>query len=818
MPSPSSPQTHSLHTRLWVTIPLTLIIVTLSMIPAFQFDYYEWTVAFLSLPIVTWAAWPFHRAAWRAGRHGSTTMDTLVSLGVIVTTVWSWTVLLLGTSHAHSMHMGWASFLSAPSDSHYIYIEAAATIVCFLLIGRTLESRAKHEAGDALRALLDMGAHSATRITIDPDNGQRSEESIPIAQLRVADTFLTRPGEKIAADGIVIDGFSAIDASMLTGESLPVDVHPGSSVTGATINTWGTLLVRATRVGNDTDVARMGKILAQAQTEKAPAQRLADRVSSIFVPVVLLIAALTFCGHLLVGHSLSFSLVTAVSVIVVACPCALGLATPMALLVGSGRASHMGILIRHPEVLERTQHADTVILDKTGTLTTAHMTVENIYLNTAKTTSEGNNLPEGKLLSEDNILALAAGLESFSEHPIARAIVAAAKEKNITPTPLTAFSNHPGFGVCAIHIAADNTHTRAFLGQPSWFTERGLQIPEELAAHAQRAQESGASAVFLAHIDGQANPALRQEASPTHDENTTTSRATHTTVDMSIHGMTCASCVRRVERKLGKLDGVHALVNLATESATLTLTRPYSDAELEKVVENAGYQGKVQARHTNENIDTSAGHTISDLTQTPSLFFPEDLSNGSIQALFIIRDTIKAHAYDTIVELKNLGLRPLLVTGDNEGAAHYVANQVGISDVYAHALPEDKRRIVQQLEQDGHVVVMVGDGVNDAAALAQAHHCGLGIAMGSGTDVANNAADITLVTSDVRRIPTALRIARDTLRIIRANLFWAFAYNVAMIPLAVAGMLNPMIASAAMAFSSVFVVLNSLRLKKSPRQ
>ncbi|WP_051259277.1 heavy metal translocating P-type ATPase [Schaalia suimastitidis] len=812
MSAPTSDRFDQLRIRLWVALPLTAVIVAVSMVPVWQFNGWQYLVALLTMPVVTWAAWPFHATAWRAAQHGSTTMDTLVSLGVVATTAWSLWALIFGGAAATSHDMGWTSFLPTlppyftestathAGSSHafggaHIYFEGAATIVTFLLLGRLLEARAKHSAGDALRSLLEMGAKTASLVTID-ETGVRTERTVAASELEPGDLFLVRPGEKFAADGTVIEGASAVDTALLTGESLPVDVTVGDEVTGATLNTWGTLVVRARKVGAETTLAQMGKALADAQSGKAPIQRLADRISAVFVPVVIAIALATFVLWLLVGAEIQMAFTAAVSVLVVACPCALGLATPTALLVGSGRAAKLGALIRTPEVLESTRRIDTVVFDKTGTVTTGVMSLESV------------DVPADLELTGDEVLAVAAGIEAASEHPLARAIVEAAHSKGLALPPVDAFTNHPGHGVSALVRSGDTTEL-ILLGKPEWLAGHGLSTP--LADQAKRAEASGASAVLLARVPCWREDTWNHRAPATSAAQSATASslapdALTETVYMSVKGMTCASCVRRVERKLGKLDGVVAVVNLATESATITLTRPWDDAELEYTVNAAGYQGQVQRREARQ-VQVEAP-----LATAPSRHrvLPEQLPQAQVLGLFTIRDTPKAEASDAIADLKALGLTPMLASGDNAGAAHHVAMLVGIDEVHAGMLPHDKRALVAALREGGHTVAVVGDGVNDAEALAQAD---LGMAMGSGTDVAIDVAEVTLSTSSLHTVATAIRISRKTLRVIKQNLFWAFAYNVAMIPLAVLGMLNPMIASAAMAFSSVFVVLNSLRLK-----
>ena len=816
-----------LRRRLIVSAPLGVLAMFLSMVPAWQFTGWQWVVAAASIPVVTWGAWPFHRAAFAAGRHGSTTMDTLVSLGVISSTLWSWWALLWGGAGMLGMRMQMSLIPRAAHAGHAeIYFEGACMIVVFLLTGRYLEARARYRAGDALRSLLRMGAKEATLVRIDPETGERTESVVPASSLQVGDLFAVRPGEKVATDGIIIEGSSALDTSLLTGESVPVDAAPGDAVTGATVNTWGSLLVRATRVGSDTTLAQIGRMVAEAQAGKAPVQRLADQISGVFVPIVILVSLLTLVGWLLAGGSVQAAFTAAVAVLVVACPCALGLATPTAILVGSGRASQLGILIKNAEILEQTRSIDTMLLDKTGTVTTGVMSLESVAVPSA------GGSPE---VDEASALSLAASVESLSEHPVARAITSGASSRGISLIPVTAFANQPGLGVVGLTARGG-----VLVGRPSWLASLGVDVPSSLLDAVREAEASGASAVIAALA-----PNLGSAATSTSVAVTTTPEAPTSvalpgpdtdlplaTLTMSVGGMTCASCVRRVERKLGKLDGVKAEVNLATESARITLTSPHSNEELESVVNAAGYSGTVPSRSESAPADgapTSGDSTGRD-TDTPtqpgttqgtgeregatasSLVIPERVEGRAIAAL-IVRDTIKESSPAAIAQLRELGIEPILLTGDNEAAARHVADQVGIERVIAGVLPDGKRDTVADLQAEGRTVAMVGDGVNDAAALAQASTKGLGIAMGSGTDVAIEVADMTLMNSSLTSAATAIRVSRRTLRIIKENLFWAFFYNVLMVPLAIAGLLSPMLASAAMACSSVFVVLNSLRLR-----
>ena len=673
-----------------------------------------------------------------------------------------------------------------------------------------------------------MGAKEATLVRLDPDTGARTENIVPASSLQVGDFFAVRPGEKVATDGVIVEGSSALDTSLLTGESVPVDAAPGDAVTGATVNTWGSLLVRATRVGSDTTLAQMGRMVAEAQAGKAPVQRLADQISGVFVPIVIVVSLLTLGGWLLAGGGVQAAFTAAVAVLVVACPCALGLATPTAILVGSGRASQLGILIKNAEILEQTRSIDTMLLDKTGTVTTGVMSLESVAVPTAG---------RSPAVDEASALSLAASVESLSEHPVARAITSGASDRGLSLEPVTAFANQPGLGVVGITAQGG-----VLVGRPSWLASLGVDVPASLLDAVREAETSGASAVVAALAPNLASAA---SSSPEPAAATPEAPASVTlpgpdaklplaTLTMSVVGMTCASCVGRVERKLGKLDGVSAEVNLATESARITLTAPHSDEELEAAVNAAGYHGTVTSRSEAASSDgtPATGGSATGDTGTPtqpgttpgageqegapasSLVIPERVEGRAIAAL-VVRDTVKESSADAIAQLRELGIEPILLTGDNEAAAQHVADQVGIDRVIAGVLPDGKRDTVANLQAEGRTVAMVGDGVNDAAALAQASAKGLGIAMGSGTDVAIEVADMTLMNSSLTSAATAIRVSRRTLRIIKENLFWAFFYNILMVPLAIAGLLSPMLASAAMACSSVFVVLNSLRLRRA---
>ena len=648
------------RTRLIICAALAIPVVVLSMIPALQFTNWQWLALTLSAPVATWGAWPFHRASFVNARHGGTTMDTLISTGVIAAFGWSLYALFFGLAGLPGMKMSFTLLAAAGSGSDEIYLEVAVAVTVFLLAGRYIEARASRESGAALRALLELGAKDASLIT----NG--FETRVPVTSLVVGDRFVVRPGEKIATDGLIVEGASAIDRSLLTGESLPVDVTVDDRVVGATINVSGRLVVEVSRIGEQTELARLGRLVTQAQTGKAQVQRLADRVSAIFVPIVFVLAVLTFIGWLVFDGSLSIAFTAAIATLIVACPCALGLATPTALLVGTGRGSQLGILIGGPQVLEQTRRVDTIVLDKTGTVTTGEMAFSSV------TVGEGQ--------SEQEVLALAASAELGSEHPVARAVVAEARRRGIAVSSAETFTAIAGAGV----QASTGSHT-VRVGRLSWISE-GTKEP---------------------------------------------------------------------------------------------LERHLSDAVSE--AETAGATALVVA------------------------------SEGVVVGVISVSDTVKTSSAEAIKLFTSLGLTPILLTGDNAGAAASVAAQVGISTVRSGATPADKLALITQLQASGQVVAMVGDGVNDAAALAAAD---LGIAMGTGTDAAIAASDVTVMSGDLIVVGDAIRLARRTLRVIKANLFWAFAYNVAAIPIAMLGLLNPLIAGAAMAFSSVFVVTNSLRLRR----
>ena len=657
---PSADATAALRQRLIISAVLSLPVLLMAMVPALQFDNWQWLSLTLASPVVVWGAWPFHKAAFENARHGAATMDTLISVGVLAAWLWSVYALFLGEAGMPGMRMPFELIPERGAGMDAIYFEVASVVTTLILLGRYFEARAKRNAGAALKALLELGAKD---VSVLDDDGR--EHRIPVEQLAVGQLFVVRPGEKVATDGVVEEGASAIDMSMLTGESVPVEVSPGSEVAGATVNAGGRLVVRATRVGADTALAQIAKLVEDAQTGKAPVQRLADRVSGIFVPIVLGLAVATLGYWLAAGEGTAFAFTAAVSVLIIACPCALGLATPTALMVGTGRGAQLGLLIKGPEVLESTRKVDTIVLDKTGTVTTGKMSLLDVVL------ASGT--------SREDALRLVGAVEHASEHPIAQAI-ARAGESETGPLPaVDGFANREGLGVEGVI----DGHALV-VGRPSLLADWAMTLTPELDAARLAAQAKGQTAIAAAW-------------------------------------------------------------------------------------------------------------------------------DGEARALFIVADTVKPTSAAAIAELKELGLRPVLLTGDNEMTARAVAADVGIEEVIADVLPADKVDVVKRLQAEGRVVAMVGDGVNDAPALAQAD---LGLAIGTGTDVAIEASDLTLVSGDLRAAGDAIRLSRATLRTIKQNLGWAFGYNIAALPLAAMGLLNPIIAGAAMAFSSVSVVFNALRLRR----
>lgn len=780
-----------LKRRLIVAAAASAPIMVISMVPALQFPGWQWASLILSLPVVTWCAWPFHSQAFRAAQHGQTTMNTLISLGIVASMGWSIYALAFTDAGHIGMRMS-MSLLPRSMDEHaHVYFEGATMIATFLLLGRWLEARARHRAGDAMRSLLELGAKKATRLI--PTDGGEIEEEVDTADLAVGDLVRVRPGEKIPADGTVARGTSALDQSVVTGESLPLDVGPGDTVVGGTLNTTGTLVVETTAVGSDTLLANIARMVTEAQAGKAPVQRLADRVSAVFVPVIIAIAAATFLGWMMAGAGLQQAMTSAVAVLVVACPCALGLATPTALLVGSGRGAQAGIIFRGPEVLEGSHAIDAVVLDKTGTLTTGTMRVARVI------TSEGDAHRVDDPRSRE-ILTLAGAAESPSEHPIARALTHAARDIGCAFPTIERFGNHPGMGVHAL------VKERMILaGRLSWLAEQGLDVPAALAAAAREAEGQGATTIAVAEVHEDRTAVISAEDPENEDE------SRDLVIDLTIGGMSCAACVGRVEKALRKVDGVDAAVNLATESARVRVSAEHPQASnpdalttrLIELVTHAGYEAR---RLDGQHAPTPRRHR-------DDLLGP--LTGGTVLGLVTVSDELRPTSAQAIADLKAAGITPHLATGDNAGAARHVAAQVGIDDVHASVMPADKRDLVAALQERGHHVAMVGDGINDAAALAQAGTRGLGMAMGSGTDIAIAAADITLMRPSVAGVYDAIDLGRATLRVIKENLAWAFGYNIVAVPIAIAGLLNPMLASAFMACSSVLVVANSLRLRRA---
>ncbi|MFT4220144.1 MAG: heavy metal translocating P-type ATPase [Microbacterium sp.] len=690
------PELAALRTRLIVSAVLTAPVIAMAMVPALQFTYWQWASLALAAPVIVWGALPFHRAAWMNLRHGAATMDTLISMGTGAAFLWSLYALFLGTAGEPGMTHPFELTIAPSDGAGNIYLDVGAGVTTFILLGRYVEKRSKRRAGAALRALLELGAKDVSVLR------DGVEATIPIDRLRVGDEFVVRPGEKIATDGVVVSGTSAVDASMLTGESAPVEVAEGDPVTGATVNAGGRLVVRATRVGADTQLAQMARLVEDAQTGKAEVQRLADRISGVFVPIAILIAVVALGAWLGAGFPASAAFTAAVAVLVVACPCALGLATPTALLVGTGRGAQLGILIKGPEVLESTRLVDTVVLDKTGTVTAGTMTLVDVVAEPG--------------VERDELLRLAGALESASEHPIAQAIAAGAAEANRSLS-----DRAEGAGV----------------------ETRGAGVDGGLPRFDSPAARGATGAVRpLPAVEGFANVAGR-----------------------GVQGVVDGHAV---------LVGRESLLADWSQRLSADVAAAKARAESEgKTVVAVGW-------------------------------------DGAARGILVVADTVKPTSAEAVRELRALGLTPVLLTGDNEAVARQIAAEVGIDEVIAGVLPAGKVEVVQRLQHDGRVVAMVGDGVNDAPALAQAD---LGIAMGTGADVAIEASDITLVRGDLRGAVDAIRLSRKTLGTIKANLFWAFAYNIAAIPIAALGLLNPMLAGAAMALSSVFVVGNSLRLR-----
>lgn len=793
---PAGLRRQDLGRRLVVAVIFGLPVMAISMLEVLQFPAWQWVVGVCSLPVVGWAAAPFHRGALRAARGGSTTMDTLVALGVSVATLYSWGALIFTPAGRIGMTMNMSlNPLAAAHETGSggeIFFETAVMITVFLLTGRYLEARAKSSATSALRALLSLGAKQAVRVTRPGDPRDTTTpwetETVDVAALQPGDYFLVPAGEKIATDGIVFEGHSTVDESMLTGEPIPVEKSVGDSVTGATINVQGLLVVQATKVGAETKLAQITRLVTRAQAEKAPVSRLADRVSAVFVPVVIVLAVLTFALWLGHGQPFPAAFTAGVSVLVIACPCALGLATPMALLVGSTRASRAGILLKGPQILEETRRINTLVMDKTGTLTSGEMRLEDVTVSAPR--------PAGMAsLGDNEALALAASLEAGSPHPIGKALVAAAKARDCGSGPgaLTGFATFIGRGAGGFVDGVAYA-----IGKPEWLTAMGADIPPDLRAAIGAAQSQGRTVAVLAtgadwssQVSVDACPVLSGEPVGTE-------------LTLKITGMTCASCVARVEKRLNKLDGVSASVNLPLEIATVTLTADVPAETLIAQVEKAGYGASLldstgTAAEPGRRNENSTAAVAGDLVQARAL------------AVFTFSDPVKPEAAPTVASLKAEGIETVLLTGDQPEPAHRAADQAGIETVVAGVSPEGKVDAIRELQDAGKIVAMVGDGVNDAAALAAAD---LGIALATGTDAAIGAADITLVNPSLGAITQAINVSRATLRNIKENLAWAFGYNIVAIPLAAAGMLNPGLAGAFMASSSVLVVLNSLRLNR----
>ncbi|WP_315133108.1 heavy metal translocating P-type ATPase [uncultured Actinomyces sp.] len=881
-----------LRLRLVYSLVLSVPVMVVSMVPALQLPGWQWTVALMALPVATWGAWPFHRAAARALRHGAFTMDTLVSLGVVAATAWSLWALIWGGAGEIGTQMTMELLPRHQGHAAHMYFESAAWVTTFLLAGRYAEARARYRSGDALRALLELGAKEVTRVRLTSPSGStdavdvldeegaplpeatRTQERVPVDELRAGDLFCVRPGEKVATDGVVVEGRSAVDASLLTGESVPVDVGVGDVVTGATVNTSGVLLVRATAVGEGTTLARIGAMVTAAQAGKAPVQRLADRVSGVFVPVVLGLSALTLAGWLVTGHNAQASFTAAVAVLVIACPCALGLATPTALLVGTGRAAQLGVVIKGPEVLESTRSLDTMVLDKTGTVTTGRMSLDAEASasvpsgadgaaahspDAGSTTgtergaragagrgkavsstlglrasgndiggagadsagSTGNNIGEvsaptdktdagasmrvaGTVPLSEADLYLAGALEAASEHPVAAAIATAARERlAATPASGTRTPGDPQHAQPSEPAQAARSEEATPTADSTDAATPPAASTGTPGARAAGARTGGTDTTTLSAPGARTNAPVPPRLAVVTDFTNHEGRGVTGVVEGRTVAVGRASWLTEQGVVLG--EGLSAALERAEDSgatAVVLAVGPAPGAEPTQPGLSSGTVGSpgTRATQTSQRTPTQPGHQVL-----------------GARAVLAVRDTVRPSSRKAITDLRELGIRPVLLTGDNPRAAAHVAAQVGIAsaDVRSEVRPEDKRDVVAALQAEGRNVGVVGDGVNDAAALAQASTQGLGLAMGSGADVAIEAADVTLVRTDLEAAVAAVRVSRATLWIIRQNLFWAFAYNVAAIPLAMAGLLNPMIAGAAMASSSVIVVTNSLRLRRA---